>query len=162
MKRHYGMTELSDREKKFIAQLLNDAMKEGGTPLRLVMKKLILVTYWTHMTLWAYFDPFDTVYNTLSRIFPPKDDETIEEAIKREIYGIYPWEKLGDNPEYYSPIYRKLTSEVILSKDINSMRYFEMELNKAIEDNQESTKAFINSSLGTNSIRRTPAIDTPF
>lgn len=162
MKQHYGMTELSEREKKFIAQLIHDAVKEGGTPMRLVVKKFIMVTYWTHMTLWAYFDAFDTVYNTLSRIFPPQTGETIEDSIKREVYGISPWENIGEKPEYYSPIYRKLTSEVILSKDLNSMRPFEIELGKAIEDNQESTKAFLDSSLGANSIHRTPAIDTPF
>ena len=156
------MTELSDREKKFIAQLLNDAMKEGGTPMRLVVKKFIMVTYWTHMTLWSYFDAFDTVYNTLSRILPPETGETIEDAIKREVYGISPWENIGDNPEYYNPIYRKITSNLILSKDLNSMRPFEMELKKAIEDNQESTKAFLDSSLGANSRYITPAIDYPF
>lgn len=162
MKRHYGMTELSDREKKFIAQLLNDAMKEGGTPLRLVVKKFIMVIYWTHMTLWSYFDAFDTVYNTLSRIFPPKDDETIEETIKREIYGISPWEDIGEALEYYTPLplYRKFTSNIILSKDINSMRAFEKELKDVIEDNQETTRAFLNSYIGQ--LYRTPAIDYPF
>ena len=162
MKQHYGMTELSDREKKLIAQLIHDAVKEGGTPMRLVVKKFIMVTYWTHMTLWSYFDAFDTVYNTLSRILPPETGETIEDAIKREVYGISPWEKLGDNPEYYNPIYRKITSNLILSKDQDSMRPFEMELKKAIEDNQESTKAFLDSSLGANSRYITPAIDYPF
>ena len=162
MKQHYGMTELSEREKKFIAQLLNDAMKEGGTPLRLVLKKFIMVIYWTHMTLWSYFDAFDTVYSTLSRMFPPQTGETIEDSIKREVYGISPWENVGDNPEYYNPIYRKLSASVILSKDLNSMRPFEMELKNAIEDNQESTKAFLDSSLAANSLHTTPAIDTPF
>ena len=33
------------------------------------------------MTLWSYFDAFDTVYNTLSRILPPETGETIEDAI---------------------------------------------------------------------------------
>ena len=162
MKQHYGMTELSEREKKLISQLLNDAMKEGGTPLRLVLKKFIMVIYWTHMTLWSYFDAFDTVYSTLSRMFPPQTGETIEDSIKREVYGISPWENVGDNPEYYNPIYRKLSASVILSKDLNSMRPFEMELKNAIEDNQESTKAFLDSSLAANSLHTTPAIDTPF
>lgn len=160
MKQHYGMTELSDREKKFIAQLMNDAVKEGGTPMRLVVKKFIMVIYWTHMTLWAYFDAFDTVYNTLSRIFPPLPHETIEDTIKREIYGISPWEKLGDNPQYYYPLYRKFTSDIILSKDINSMRAFEKELKGIIEDNQETTRAFLNSYIGQ--LYRIPAIDMPF
>ena len=43
------------------------------------------------------------------------------------------------------------------------MRPFEMELKKAIEDGQESTKAFLDSSLVANiAIHPTPAIDTPF
>lgn len=156
------MTELSDREKKFIAQVMNDAVKEGGTPMRLVVKKFIMVVYWTHVTLWSYFDAFDTVHATLSRMFPPLPHETIEDAIKREIYGISPWEDIGEVPEYYSPMYRKISSSIILSKDLNSMRPFEMELKAAIEDNQETTKEFLNSTIGHNLLHITPAIDTPF
>ena len=162
MKQHYGMTELSDREKKFIAQLMNDAVKEGGTPMRLVVKKFIMVVYWTHVTLWSYFDAFDTVYATLSRMFPPLPHETIEDAIKREIYGISLWEDIGENPEFYSPLYRKFTSNIILSKDINSMRAFEKELKVEIEDNQKITKEFLDSTIGHDLLHRTPAIDTPF
>ena len=156
------MTELSDREKKFIAQVMNDAVKEGGTPMRLVVKKFIMVVYWTHVTLWSYFDAFDTVHATLSRMFPPLPHETIEDAIKREIYGISPWEDIGEVPEYYSPMYRKISSSIILSKDLNSMRPFEMELKAAIEDNQETTKEFLKSTSGHNLLHITPAIDTPF
>jgi hypothetical protein len=159
---HYKMTELSEREKKEIKILLYKATKEGGTPLRLVAKKLIMTIYWTHMTLWSYFNESNTVHSLISTILSPRKKETIEETIKREVYGILPWENVGEHPEYYHFIYRRISSETILSKNIHSMRKFEQELKNAIEENKKSTSYFFSSGLGTYALNTIPVTDLPF
>ena len=153
---HYGMKELSYREKIAIGEFLRKATEEGGLPLRLVAKKLIMTTYWTHMTLWSYYDSYDTVWCLLQRIYPPKPGETIEDAIKREVHNIAPWLGVNDLTAVYQPLYKRISTNTILSKDPHSMKIFETELRIAIQNNKEDSKT-----LPGYFLNRTPIPDLP-
>lgn len=162
---HYRMTELSNREKTLITEMLHTALSEGGQPLRMVAKKFIMTVYWSHMTNWVYYDYFGTVAATLLRV-KPKQGEKIENRITAEVYGILslgcPMDDRGFffDEEPFPIIYRGIGASAILSKDPISMKTFETELRCMIEKNKETNDSWLKI-LG-DSMPKSPSSDLPF
>lgn len=162
---HYRMTELSDREKTLITEMLHTALSEGGQPLRMVAKKFIMTVYWSHMTNWVYYDYFGTVAATLLRV-KPKPGEKIENKITAEVYGLlslgYTMDDRGFffGEEPFTIIYRGIGASAILSKDPLSMKTFDTELRCMIEKNKESNDSWLKI-LG-DSMPKSPSPDLPF
>ena len=157
---HYKMTELSDREKTLITEMLHMALSEGGQPLRMVAKKFIMTVYWSHMTNWLYYDYFGTVAATLLRM-KPKPGEKLENRIAAAVSWVYPTDQ--ENFFYentYPVIYRGIGASTILSKDPISMKRFDTELRCMIEKNKETNDYWMKT-LGR-SIPTTPTPDLPF
>lgn len=162
---HYRMTELSDREKTLITEMLHMALSEGGQPLRMVAKKFIMTVYWAHMTNWIYYDYFGTVAATLLRV-KPKPGEKIENKITAEVCGLLSLGYTMFERDFFFGecefpiIYRGIGASTILSKDPISMKTFETELRCMIEKNKETNDSWMGI-LG-DSIPMTPAPDLPF
>ena len=157
------MTELSDREKTLITEMLHTALSEGGQPLRMVAKKFIMTVYWSHMTNWVYYDYFGTVAATLLRV-KPKPGEKLENRITAEVYSLLScgyYDRgffLGEEP--FPIIYRGIGASAILSKDPISMKTFETELRCMIEKNKETNDSWLKI-LG-DSMPKSPSSDLPF
>lgn len=148
------MTELSDREKKLITDILHIAYQEGGQPLRMIAKKFIMTVYWSHMTHWLLFSAEFTVYTILSRIKPDKRlEQTLEKNIQYAMLGNLKY------PPLYIPTstYRGIQISTILSKELKSMELFEKELSKAIHENKITTGKWM---ILSSAISPTP--DLPF
>lgn len=162
---HYRMTELSDREKKLITEMLHTALSEGGQPLRMVAKKFIMTVYWSHMTNWVYYDYFGTVAATLLRV-KPKPGEKLENRITQEVYGLLSLRYTMDERDFFFGerefpiIYRGIGASAILSKDPLSMKTFETELRCMIEKNKETNDSWMGI-LG-DSMPSLPTPDLPF
>ncbi len=159
---HYKMTQLSDREKTLITEMLHTAYSEGGQPLRMVAKKFIMTVYWAHMANWVYYDYFGTVAATLLRV-KPKLREKLEDKITQEVFGILSFGYPTDDGFFYNRhpiIYRGIGANAILSKNPISMKTFETELRCMIEKNKEINDFWVKI-LG-NSIPSSPTPDLPF
>jgi hypothetical protein len=160
---HYKMTELSDREKTLITEMLHAALSEGGQPLRMVAKKFIMTVYWSHMTNWVYYDYFGTVAATLLRV-KPKPGEKLENRITAEVYSLlscgYYDRGFFFGESEFPIIYRGIGASAILSKDPISMKTFETELRCMIEKNKEINDSWLKI-LG-NSMPKSPSPDLPF
>jgi len=162
---HYKMTELSDREKTLITEMLHTALSEGGQPLRMVAKKFIMTVYWSHMTNWVYYDYFGTVAATLLRV-KPKPGQKLENRITAEVYNLISCGYTMDERDFFfgeEPfpiIYRGIGANTILSKDPLSMKTFDTELRCMIEKNKESNKSWMEI-LGY-SMPKSPSPDLPF
>lgn len=159
------MTELSDREKKLITEMLHTALSEGGQPLRMVAKKFIMTVYWSHMTNWVYYDYFGTVAATLLRV-KPKQGEKLENRITAEVYNLLLTGYTMDERDFFFGerefpiIYRGIGASAILSKDPLSMKTFETELRCMIEKNKETNDSWMKI-LG-DSMPSLPTPDLPF